>query len=61
MMRASLCPVKLSMGLDEIVLQLRMQDGLFNLAICFKKCMDAIGVPLRSHSAINIIKQEFQA
>jgi hypothetical protein len=33
---------------------------VFNLPICLKECLDAILVPLRPHSAANIVKEKFQ-
>jgi hypothetical protein len=59
-MRVSICPVKLLMVLYEIIVQLSVHGGVFNLPICLKKCLDAIGVPFRPHSAANIVEEKFQ-
>jgi hypothetical protein len=59
-MRASICPVKLPMVLHEIFVQLSVRGRVFNLPVCLKKCLDAIGVPFRPHSAANIVKEKFQ-
>jgi hypothetical protein len=59
-MGASICPVKLPMVLHEIGVQLSVRGRVFNLPICLKKCLDAIGVPFRPHSAANIFKEKFQ-
>jgi hypothetical protein len=54
MTRASLCPMKLPMVLDKIVLQLRMCGRVFNLEICLKKILDAIGVLIGPWYAQNV-------
>jgi hypothetical protein len=42
---------QLPVVLDQIIAELVMSAGIFNIPMCLEKSLKAIGVPLRSHSA----------
>jgi hypothetical protein len=48
------------MMLDEIIVELSMCGRVLNLSIHLKECLNAPGVPLWLHLAINNVIEEFQ-
>jgi hypothetical protein len=53
-------PREAAVVLYEIIVQLSVRGRVFSSQICFKKCLDVIGIPFRPHSASNIVEEKFQ-
>jgi hypothetical protein len=51
---------QLPVVLNQIIAKLVMSVGIFNIPMCLEKSLKAIGVPLRSHSGINIVIKTWQ-
>jgi hypothetical protein len=51
---------QLPVVLDQIIAELVMSLGIFNVSMCLEESLKAIGVPLRSHSGTNIVIKTWQ-